>query len=146
MIASPLSLFIINFPPLNSNKPSESIAALLELIIYCPSEASKIRVVLLPPFIASLQNPFISKISSFLKETILFFFIFMTAHSPSVNVLFSKSFNVVFPKFIILTSFKLLVIIIGAFFSEVKNKSCKNNVTELDLITMFPSSDSPVTK
>ena len=34
----------------------------------------------------------------------------------------------------------------GAVFSDVKYKSSKNNVTELDLITIFPSSDFPVTK
>ena len=37
-IASPFSLDIINIPPLNSNKPSDSIAVFLALIIYSPKD------------------------------------------------------------------------------------------------------------
>lgn len=41
-MASPYSLIIVKIPPLNSNKPSENIAVLYELIIYSPSDFSKI--------------------------------------------------------------------------------------------------------
>ena len=42
LMASPYSLIIVKIPPLNSNKPSEDIAVLYELIIYSPSDFSKV--------------------------------------------------------------------------------------------------------
>ena len=72
--------------------------------------------------------------------------ILITAHSPVVVFLFSKSFNVVFSILAILISFKFLVTIIGEFFLEDKYKFCKYNVTESDLTIIFPSSDSPDTR
>ena len=142
-IASPFSLLIWNFPPSNCNKPSDSIAVFLAFIIYSPSDFSNIIEACFPPLIMLLHSPFKVKISLFSMETVLFWLTFITAHSPVVVFLSSKSFNTVFSRLIILTSFEFLVTIIGEFFLEDKFKFCKYKVTELAETTIFPSSDSP---
>ena len=133
---------IVNFPPSNCNKPSDSIAVFLAFIIYSPSDFSKTIEAFFPPLIMLLHTPFKVRTSWFSIETVLFWPTFITAHSPVVVFLSSKSFNTVFSTLIILTSFVFLVTIIGAFSFEVKSKFCKYKVTELAVITIFPT-DSP---
>ena len=142
-IASPFSLVIVNFPPSNCNKPSDSIAVFLVFIIYSPSAFSNIIEACFPPLIILLHTPFNVRISWFSMETVLFWPTFITAHSPVVVCLSSKSFNSVFSRLIIFTSFEFLVTIIGAFFLEDKTKFRKYKVTELAVITILPSSHSP---
>ena len=115
----------------------------MAFIIYSPSPFSKTIEACFPPLIMLLHSPFKVRTSLFSMETVLFWPTFITAHSPDVVFLSSKSFNSVFSRLIIFTSFEFLVTIIGAFFLEDKFKFCKYKVTELAVTIIFPSSDSP---
>ena len=84
LIASPVFEVIVNFPPLNFNKPSDAIAVLFALIVYSPFDETNIIDVWDPPLIIFLQSPFNLKSFLFWNFTLLFFFIFIVAHSPVV--------------------------------------------------------------
>jgi hypothetical protein len=115
-------------------------------MIYSPFDFLNTSEVWLPPLIIFLHIPFNVKVSLFSKVTVLFFLTLIAAHSPVVDKGSSKSFNVDFCKVTILTFSNPLLTIIGAVVFEVKSKFCKYKLTELDLITMFASSDFPWAK
>ncbi len=77
--------------------------------------------------------------------TMLFFLILITEHPPLVVSLSSKSFIIFLFIKLIWMSFKSSMIIIGALFFEDKFKFSIFNVTELEVITMFPWSVFPLT-
>ena len=143
-MASLLEL-ILNVFPLNSNRPSTSIAVLIGFIIYSPFDGSKVTEVWYPPFITFLQSPYSVKMSSFLKYTILLLLIWISEHPLSVVFSFSKSLIIVFSKILMWISSKSFKIIIYDFLVEDNLKFTKLRVTELDVIIAFPSSDFPVT-